>query len=85
MNHTKFLFVCLLVTVTASAKNSVIITEGSGKLLLNPEKTATFTFDYADCYVGEISKSTLKEGAIHLQEYLTSQGKDAAKEWEETQ
>ncbi len=77
--------VAVFTTLGYAKSKSIEITSGSGKILLDHSKTATFSFNYDSCYVGEISKGILKDGALPLEEYLIARGEDSKKEWAQTQ
>ena len=73
--------VAICTTLTYAKQKSVEITSGSGKIFLDHTKTTTFVFDYDSCYVGEISKGVLKEGALLFEEYIASEKEDSGQKW----
>lgn len=84
----KLFIICVLAmfaTLAYAGQKSVEVTFGSGKILKNATKKASFTFDYDSCYVGQISKGVLKEGAKPLEEFLAGRGENAKEEWAQTE
>ncbi|MBR1877535.1 MAG: hypothetical protein IJ814_00870 [Paludibacteraceae bacterium] len=80
-----FCVVAMLSTLTFAGQKSVEVTSGSGTILKDATKKASFTFDYDSCYVGQISKGTLKDGAKPLAQILTERGEKGQEEWGQTQ
>lgn len=76
--------VAMFTTLGYAKPKSIEIISGSGKILLDHSKTATFSFNYDSCYVGEISKGILKEGALPLSDYLVARGEDSTHIWAQT-
>lgn len=76
--------VAMFTTLGYAKPKSIEIISGSGKILLDHSKTATFSFNYDSCYVGEISKGILKEGALLLSDYLVARGEDSTHIWAQT-
>ena len=77
--------VAMLSTLAYAGQKSVEVTFGSGKILKDATKKASFTFNYDSCYVGQISKGALKEGAKPLEHILTERGEKAKEEWAQTE
>ena len=73
--------VAMFTTLGYAKPKSIEIVSGLGKIFLDHTKTTTFIFDYDSCYVGEISKGVLKEGALLFEEYIASEDKESGETW----
>lgn len=85
----KLFTLCVVIMLStlcyAAGQKSIEIIFGSGKLLLDTTKRASFTFDYDSCYVGKISKGVLKDDAKPLEQVLKERGENAKEEWVQTE